>query len=583
MNANSLCVLVPQPGIARVIGKQGAGLKRIRETMGSKIKVIGDAPEGVTTRRVEMSGSAEQLSLGFLQVLAAAYDKEQTADVQVLVPAESAGAMVGKGAANLKLARETTGVRVQIERDVVQEQTTGAQERMVTFSGEIANMGMALSCILRAVGGSIPKRNAGGGGGKGKHHSQDSHAPAIGAYGGGYQLAHAAPEPQGQADYGPVGLDTLQVQFVIPQFAMGYVVGDHEYNLQRIRTAAECEVIISGSNDGNAQVCITGNITQCYVAQSMVYDKLTHAAWDHGRQVAQVSVILYVPKVASGGVIGKGGEVLKDIRQITGTKIDFSRDDIRGHRPCTITGSFLNVLMALEQISQIITQAAVERPKGKGGGKGMKRSAPPPEHFAPLQDAYAGELNAQDTHGQPPAAKRQRLNADARHDEPLTKVLLPAQTAGAVIGKGGANLTQLRERCEVKVELMKKDEAPQWPSDRLAIIRGPDGNRRQAMESLLRAAYQEVPADVADCHLKLLVPSNQAGGIIGKQGKNLNRFRDECGISVKVEREEIFGDRLVHGQGTLAQILLAVGMIMDMASSPPPANRLMDGPRSELE
>merc|ERR1712190_654077 len=125
------------------------------------------------------------------------------------------------------------------------------------------------------------------------------------------------------------------------------------------------------------------------------------------------------------------------------------------------------------------------------------------------------------------------------------------------------------EQFQCKLEMLKKEEAPHWTSDRQAIIHGNPENRRMALESVLQEAYKEVPEDVPDCHLKLLVPSKQAGSLIGKGGENLKRFREEFGVNLKVERQEMLGDRLVYGQGTLQQILSAAALILDTTEGPP--------------
>merc|ERR1719277_1090377 len=85
------------------------------------------------------------------------------------------------------------------------------------------------------------------------------------------------------------------------------------------------------------------------------------------------------------------------------------------------------------------------------------------------------------------AAKRPRLDAlgDEEFEGSESRLLMPDQCIGLIIGKQGGNLKGMREKFGVKVEVKRPDEAPYWVGDRLVSFKGPTAQRALAVEHCL--------------------------------------------------------------------------------------------------
>jgi len=119
----------------------------------------------------------------------------------------------------------------------------------------------------------------------------------------------------------------------------------------------------------------------------------------------------------------------------------------------------------------------------------------------------------------------------------------------------------------VKVE-MRSDEAESWPGERVLTLQGSEESRLAAIEAVLRAVHQAEP-----CCLRMLVPSDKAGLLVGKQGSWLKSTRERCGIGVTVDREDKMGERLVTATGPYSQVSSVVAAILQAlaakAEAPP--------------
>mmetsp|Transcript_31289 Transcript_31289/g.89784 ORF Transcript_31289/g.89784 Transcript_31289/m.89784 type:complete len:579 (+) Transcript_31289:95-1831(+) len=528
-------VLVPADQIAKIIGKAGAGLKQIREAAGVKIQVQQTADPSASTRRVDLIGQTERIIGAFQLVLNKAFT-DGTATPTLLIPSEKAGQVIGKGGDNLKKVREECHVRLQLEREPMSDPATGAQERLLTMSGETAQMARALRFILGtgmapAGAGKLPTTLA---------------LPSTVALPTHAQVRAPSSDP-----------DEIQLQFTIPEKFAGAILGKAGNQVKQTAVTAGCKVSMTTRGQGaERRAVIMGSYGQCVVAQGLLYDQLLEASRAAGTELTEVTVVFMVRKEAAGAVIGKQGSTLKQIRESSGAKVQLAREEVEGQRPCTLTGSLQGVLHAEKSIFDMVRQVPVAQAAYAGA------ALPAAPYAASAYASYdAGANKRADTALQPaPTAKRQRVD-DA---EPTTKLLVPAQCAGAVIGKQGSGLKEIRETTGAHVDMLQQAQAPQWPNERLVILKGSPAARQSAILSVLRMAYQ---MNSDSCALKMLVSGPQAGSIIGKQGNTLKYIREQCGIGVQVEREEVYGERLVTATGTQGMVSAAAIAICTVLDS----------------
>jgi len=527
MPAETVGVLVPADRIARVIGKEGRGLKQIRESTLAKCQVQQVADPNAGSRRVDLSGSAEQVASAFGLVLDKAFAGEQSCNPILLIPADKTGLVIGRGGENLKKVREECHVRIDVEREPVVDPTQTIQERVIKMQGEIPQMAYALRYLLGAGGGAFM-------------------AAAAMPRGAGAPHAAAMPMAMTMSHVRPVSADPdeMQLHMCVPDRLAGAILGKGGAQVKQTAYSAGCKVSMT-TRDGSSdrRVVMIGTYQQCSTAQSLVYQQLAEAAQSQGTELNEATVMLMVRREAAGGVIGKQGACLKQIREQSNAKIQLSRDEVEGQRPCTITGDLRCVLEAERLIYELVRNVPIDASNGGHPGN------------LALANMYDGGVKRQDQTAFAPTAKRQRLEDTGD----ITKMLVPAQAAGALIGKQGSGLKQIRELHGVHVEMLPAAQAPQWPQDRVVILKGPVASRQSAVDQVLKVCFQR---DGDTSCLKLLVPSVQAGSVIGKQGRTLAAIREQCGTSAQVEREEIMGERLVTATGLHSQVWAAASAIL---------------------
>lgn len=325
--------------------------------------------------------------------------------------------------------------------------------------------------------------------------------------------------------------DVMQVHVVVPNRLAGAILGKSGTQMKHIAASAGCKVWMT-SREGNEdrRVVIIGKYSQCAIAQELLQRRLWDALHAEGQEpCAGLEAVLLVRAEAAGVVIGKQGFCLQQIREQSGARIQLLREEVEGQRPCIIKGELQSLLQAQRHIFDLV------------------RAVP----LAPRLGVNPAPLAAQ-----PPDAG---TGAGAG---PMVRLLVPADLAGMVIGKQGSGLRQIREQCGVKVQMLQEAQAPQWPKDRVLILRGPLAGRQAAVDAVLRVIAKASPD--ATCNLRILVPASQAGGVIGKQGCMLKSVRERCNVNLFLDREEVCGERLVIATAPHNQLLGAAATILQL-------------------
>jgi len=189
-----------------------------------------------------------------------------------------------------------------------------------------------------------------------------------------------------------------------------------------------------------------------------------------------VNLKILVPAVASGAIIGKGGETIADIQKQTGTRIKMSKanDFYPGttERVGLLQGPPDSVLMVMD----FITEKIMEKPDP---------TAKPAIDFD---------------------------NKICAEREKQIKVIVPNSTAGMIIGKGGSFIKQLKDESGAFIQISQKSKETTLP-ERVVTIIGDPNNNRKAIEmiickiledpqssSCLNISYGEIQGLVANPH-----------------------------------------------------------------------------------
>jgi len=497
-------LLVEGECIGRVVGKQGAGLKQIRTSTGCQLKVDASNGDPTGARRVTISGTPTVLGAAMNNVLVKVFGDTNNAPaaVTVQIPLESAGLVAGKAGANLKRMRDTYNVRTELERETINDPQYGA-ERKLNMMGPWSSMGPAL---VMALGGGIPK--------------------------GAASMPGVKTSTMRGADVRKLSADPEEIQFhmVVPDKFVGALLGKQGSEIKMLEATTGCKVAVSKKDYGERHMICIGKLIPCFTALKALQDALVAAAAPVGVDVSNTTIIFYIKSGAIGIVVGKGGQQVKEIREATGTKVNVEREEINGQRPCIISGLHDQVMQAINMVhARLATSFEGEVTDGVGG----KRPASP--------DGMT--------------AKRPRMEGG------MTKLLVPAAKAGLIIGKQGSGLAQLRQSCNVHLEVLQAQQTPHFFGDRVVTVQGSLQNRFLAAVAVLQTVYH---LDLTAIELKMLVPNAKAGSVVGRQGSNLKMIREQSGVNVQLHKEDIMGERLITAGGSLESIQGVAQWIMQI-------------------
>ncbi|XP_058761972.1 KH domain-containing protein HEN4-like [Vicia villosa] len=169
------------------------------------------------------------------------------------------------------------------------------------------------------------------------------------------------------------------------------------------------------------------------------------------------------------------------------------------------------------------------------------------------------------------------------------RLLCHASRVGAFIGKSGSAIKSLQQLCDAKIRV---DNAPMECPERVIVIvikldEGHDGGEvPKATEALLKvferildvaAAESEGTEEVGDrvVSCRLLANGGQAGSVIGKGGKVVEKIRSDTGCRIRVLNDKLPvcikpSDEIIEIQGTASSVKKALIAIAGRLQGPPP-------------
>ena len=241
-----------------------------------------------------------------------------THEAQLMYPKSVVGKIIGPAGATIRSLREATGARISVSRDVVD----GTQNRAVQIQGTPEQVRAASEAVTKLMEGEAGPSGVAGGVERSNVHSREQARFVIG--------------PRGST------IKALRDQS-----------GAH------IRVADQCDV------NGQQTITYTGTEEQVQAAIAMVHGVLAGMPEGGGVGAAgglwatrapETTITETVPKEQAGKLIGKGGAVIKGMRERSGAQIRLSQEpDAAGMREVTIIGTEEQVqaarLMVAEQLA----------------------------------------------------------------------------------------------------------------------------------------------------------------------------------------------------------------------------------------
>ncbi|XP_055923226.1 far upstream element-binding protein 1 isoform X2 [Eupeodes corollae] len=266
---------------------------------------------------------------------------------------------------------------------------------------------------------------------------------------------------------GPTGYPPYQ-EIMVPGAKVGLVIGKGGETIKMLqeKTGAKMVIIQDGPNQEVIKpLRISGDFQKIEHAKMLVFELIQDkdsvrpggGGFNNSNGSGGESAEVFVPKVAVGVVIGKGGDMIKKIQGETGCKLQFiqGKNDEPGDRRCIIQGSRQQVEDAKRMIEGLIesvmrSQQNNNRNNNAGGGGG------------------GGGQQADNTNSNYGYGYGVNHTQQAAREEVTFSV--PASKCGIVIGRGGETIKLINQQTGAYCEMDRSAVNP--PSEKMFKAKG---------------------------------------------------------------------------------------------------------------
>ncbi|RWS30006.1 far upstream element-binding protein 1-like isoform X1 [Leptotrombidium deliense] len=212
---------------------------------------------------------------------------------------------------------------------------------------------------------------------------------------------------------------------------------------------------------------------------------------------------MMIPGSKVGFIIGKGGEMIRNLQERASVKmtvIQQTAEVTEGQKQLRIVGEPSKVDYAKELVNDLLTEKELEFMRLKGKAK----------------DGFTNDYGS---------------------SRPGTvEVPVPPQYIGLVIGKGGESIKRIQQETGTKVQFdTTKTDAK---GNKICTIQGQsdavDRAADMVREIIDNAAHGRKNKDGDE--VKMTVPANRTGAVIGKGGETIRAIKQQCGCDIELEK-----------------------------------------------
>uniref|UniRef100_A0A6M2DRD4 Putative k-similarity type rna binding protein n=1 Tax=Xenopsylla cheopis TaxID=163159 RepID=A0A6M2DRD4_XENCH len=369
-----------------------------------------------------------------------------TCSEDIRVPDKMVGLIIGRGGEQITRLQAECGCKIQMAPD-----SGGLPDRLCSLSGPRDAVARAREMIMNIVNQRGRTEGLGDsmmGGGN------------IGGGGNGPPMAQSGP---------------TSVEIMIPGPKVGLIIGKGGETIKQLqeKSGAKMIVIQEGPNpEQEKPLRITGDIQKVEYAKQLVYDLIAEKEMqafnrggrmggnggpgrpdDMGQEFPNLGggewIEVFVPKIAVGVVIGKGGDMIKKIQMDTGCRLQFQQNKHEGpgDRLCYLQGKPQQVQAAKDMIEDLID--SVQRDPSE---RGRPRNGNRPSNGGPDGFPNWGGGNG---------SQSNRIEVS---------FIVPSMKCGVIIGRGGETIKQINAQSGAHCVLDRN--AQNNPHEKLFIIRG---------------------------------------------------------------------------------------------------------------
>ncbi|KAM3304250.1 RNA-binding KH domain-containing protein RCF3 isoform X1 [Capsicum chacoense] len=368
--------------------------------------------------------------------------------------------------------------------------------------------------------------------------------------------------PTDEKESNTIGPEDTVFRYLCPTGKIGSIIGVGGDIAKQLRTETNSKIrisetipgcdervvtVYSGSEETN--VCEeTGDlISPAQDALFKVHDRVLAEEMRMEEDVEdhqQITVRMLVPSDQIGCVIGKGGQVIQNLRSETGTQIRVLSSEhlppcaLNSDELLQITGEGPAVKKALYQVAARLHDNPSRSQHQLLSSLSIYRSS------AGLVNPHAGTqvMGVTSLMGPYGSYKSDGRSRSASVREFAVRLVCPTENVGAVIGKGGGIIKQLRQESGAAI---KVDSSAAEGDDCIIFVSAKEAYEEQsptidATMRLQARSSEKTEKESGDAILttRLLVPSSRVGCLIGKGGSIVNEMRNTTRASIRILSKE---------------------------------------------
>ncbi|RNA00567.1 RNA-binding Nova-1-like isoform X5 [Brachionus plicatilis] len=195
-------------------------------------------------------------------------------------------------------------------------------------------------------------------------------------------------------------------------------------------------------------------------------------------------------------------------------------------------------------------------------------------HVEPSPGEHAGKRKPDDDSRH--SAKR--ANTASRSSEVHIKFLIPSSVAGSIIGRGGDRIAQIQNDANVRVKMSKANDYYPDTNERVCLVIG-------SIDAVLKAfglicekineKCENQKRNESDLHdrlnlIKLVIPNNTAGFLIGKGGSFVKQIKEDSGAFVQISSKTTdLPERTVTIEGSHDKRFKALDIVVNKIADDP--------------
>lgn len=314
------------------------------------------------------------------------------------------------------------------------------------------------------------------------------------------------PPAQQQQQTHPVNAtQTIQMRALIVTQDASIIIGKGGRHINEIREKSGARATISEAVPGNAEriLSVGGPLDAVSKAFGLIVRRINDEPFDVPSVPGSraVTIRFVVPNSRMGSVIGKAGSKIKEIQDMSGARVQASEAMLPGstERVLSISGVADAVHIAVYYVGMILVENqermpanTTYRPGGHGGpvNHHVAGGRPSVGAVGPVGGAYAPYGAMPPPHHAPPSVYPSSAHQPGSQTQ---QIYIPNGFVGAVIGKGGQKINEIRQASATHIKIMEPGEGGQDSSanERLVTITGQPMNIQLAVQLLYRRLEAE--------------------------------------------------------------------------------------------